>query len=771
MVEWNLKSGFKLGEFEVDPMGGIIRSGDQDHRLEPKAMDVLMCLAARAKEVVARDTIAAEVWPGRFISDDPISGRIAELRHALGDSARESTFIETVPKRGYRLVATPKPLNESSRSGVSRWNRRLILVSGVIAFVAITVGLFTATREESNPQPDAPATVAVIPFQSLSSAANDMNFALGLSDVVYHRLLQSSDILVTAKNSSFAYQGQPVDPVSVGRTLGANSIVSGNVQAAEDGYRISIEFTSAKTGETVWSEIVDISNNERFAAQDRIATLLIGEIRDHLSLNTEEHIESAANADLEAYELYLLGRSQSADPRASDAVALFRAAISKYPDFALAYAGLADALWQAARNRDPDYPPEETLTEARAAAEKAIALGPQYADGYASQILFARQNNDVDSAEKWFEKATSVNSGFVPAYIRFADVLQRAGVATLDPSRLDRAAALLNTALLLDPLNARLKQRRALLNHLRGNADALEQARAAYASARSSSEAIIALQTMAEIAGDLGSLDQAIAYLTIASQIGGEPTGSMSLEISAHYLQLGELDLATDWLNRVPRPLDFYGAIQLATLFIETGQNSKLNNLIEEIVSGTSEEVALPSEFGAVLGLYVSESPLNCDNVFRYGEFVDLPMLRQQGMVMPDMLLSLCFEKSGNSELADEHRSLAIGTGEQIDAMSINDAFTFYEIATVKAFARDRDAAIQHLEHAYDRGACFARVIERSVFLNSLDDDHRYVKLMSDFRSTNDRMKRNLYMARQSDDWYGLADLRLPRFERELLEN
>ncbi|MDX1385587.1 MAG: transcriptional regulator, partial [Thermoanaerobaculia bacterium] len=104
-----MKTGcFRLGDYRVDPDRLAIAHGSEIATVEPKTMAVLVALAERAGEVVSADELIEQVWEGRALGDNPVYGAVAKLRRALGDDAREARFIETVPRRGYRLAVAPE---------------------------------------------------------------------------------------------------------------------------------------------------------------------------------------------------------------------------------------------------------------------------------------------------------------------------------------------------------------------------------------------------------------------------------------------------------------------------------------------------------------------------------------------------------------------------------------------------------------------------------------------------------------------------------------
>ena len=187
----DLQEGFELGPWTVIPDRGLLQQGNVKVRLEPMVMDVLMVLAGHQGNVVTRDQLVDAVWDGRFVGDDVIVAKIATLRQKLGDNAKDPTYIETVPRRGYRLMM-PVKLTESPEAEVraprfievTRGN----LIAG-LAVVAIAVYIWWPGSLES---------VSVLEFQCLSNQLQDhQHICKGFTEELIHSLSQVPNLKVT----------------------------------------------------------------------------------------------------------------------------------------------------------------------------------------------------------------------------------------------------------------------------------------------------------------------------------------------------------------------------------------------------------------------------------------------------------------------------------------------------------------------------------------------------------------------------------------------
>lgn len=729
-------------------------------------MDVLVLLARNAGDVVERDTIAGEVWGGRYVSDDPLSKCITELRRVLGDSAREPSYIQTVHKRGYRLIAIVVPSTNNAESSSLKSSSARIAGLAVVVLIAIGIAIFgNDFFQDGREQPDVfePAlhSIAVLPFNDMSTEGDSEAFADGVSEVLIHQLSQVRDLRVIARNSSFTFKGRNTDIREIGRALNVATVLEGSVQKADGKLRISAQLIDAHTGAHIWSKIYDREDAAIFAIQDEIARAVTTEVKSVALANDNDVASFSATANLGAYELYLLGQSKASGLAAADAVTLFEQAIERDPKFALAYAGLADALWQTVQVRDPAFPTKASIERARLAADRALDLGPDLAAGYASQMLLAIHDRDFDSVENWFQLAVSKNPGHAEAYVRYGDALQRSGRLLMDESRLDHAQVVYEQAAVLDPLNARLKQRLASLAHMRGDAEAINQAKTAYRTAMSKSEAAIVLDSLAEISADRGNLDQAIAYLRIASELSARETGTHNLGLAANYLQLQDYENSQYWLDRVPRPLDFYGLLQLAMFYRDSGQLDRFEATINAAADGTGNNHSLSQAEGEMFALSLSGIPLNCERVFELSGRMDLDRARSRFIPYPDMLLSICHLRVGNEEKALEHQQTVSRIVERLEQFEDADAFLLFMIAGAKALEGDRSGALDYLEHSYDRGACFVSIIKKDPFIAVLRDEDRYQSIISEFENNAEGMRRRVFQAKSNNDWYSLVDIEL----------
>jgi len=410
----------QIGGWSVDPEANLVHRGEETVRLEPKAMDVLMLLAQRVGRVVRREELFAAVWPGVVVGDEALTQSIIKLRRALGDDSRSPSYIETIAKRGYRLIApvtfdpagrdasdAPVPAPRRSRLALA------MLVGGlatlVLAGLVAWWSPWTAPlAEDAAARAPAWIGVTVVPFESLEGAP--AHLARGISDDLATDLARVSGLRLVRATAD------PAPPAAGG----ARYRVSGTVQRDATTLRVNVHLVDTSTGEQVWAERFERPYADLFAVQDAIVAKLLAVLPAKVGEAERARIARRYTQSLDAYDAFLRGQSAFLVRRSADneeARAWYRKAIELDPRFARAYASLAmtyamdyrlgDArpdesralrrafeLAQTAREIDPDIPEvhwalafvhaqSRRFGDAQAELARAIGLDPSYADAYA----------------------------------------------------------------------------------------------------------------------------------------------------------------------------------------------------------------------------------------------------------------------------------------------------------------------------------------------------------------------------------------------------
>jgi DNA-binding winged helix-turn-helix (wHTH) protein/TolB-like protein len=343
-----LNEGFDLGEWEVLPLQGVLRRGDEEIKPMPKPFAVLMALAKRNGNLITRDELIDEVWDGKAFSDEPIQQAIALLRKHFGDK-QPHKYIETLHRRGYRLiqpvdlhhepdVPDAEPATEDPRS-LRRWKAVTAVVA--IGFVSIAIYAFV-----NRPAPEPPSTLAILPFDNLSGGEENQYLVDGIKNVVAHRLSEIPEF--TVKNIRKQYDDEPVD---VAAQLNVSNLLSGIVQLENGTLNVSYQITRGVDGVIVESGEVSGHLDRFFALQESLAVA----VRDQLAGKETPQLISWKEPDSEAYKSYMRGIYKLEDryePGNLDtAIELFNESIRLDQAYGPAYLALATAY-----ALDPEMP-------------------------------------------------------------------------------------------------------------------------------------------------------------------------------------------------------------------------------------------------------------------------------------------------------------------------------------------------------------------------------------------------------------------------------
>ena len=291
-------------------------------------------------------------------------------------------------------------------------------------------------------------SIAVLPFDSLSEDKSNAYFAEGIQDEVITRLAKVADLKVISRTSTQRFKSAPSDLRDIARQLGVAHILEGSVQKANDQVRVNVQLINALTDAHLWAEIYDRKLTDIFAVESEIAKTIAATLQAKLTGSEKDAMSKKPTGNPEAYELYLQGRffwnkRSSVDlPRA---VEFYQQAIAKDPNYALAYAGLADCYVLY-----PDYgvgAPEEVYPKAREMAEKALSLDATLAEPHAALgMIYTNFDHDFDKAIAEFDRAIQLNPNYATAY-------QWKNTALVALQQFDAAIAGSKKAISLDPLS------------------------------------------------------------------------------------------------------------------------------------------------------------------------------------------------------------------------------------------------------------------------------------------------------------------------------
>ncbi len=369
--------GFRVGEWLIEPDLNRATSEDRVVLIEPKVLDVLVCLAHRPGEVLSKDQIVQTVWHDTFVSDGILTYSISELRKALGDDARNPHIIQTISRKGYRLVAPVQLLGTDLQS-----------------------------------QP----SVAVLSFSDMSPQKDQEYFCDGIAEEIINSLMQIGGLRVAARTSSFAFKGKSEDIRTIGKKLGVMTVLEGSVHKAGDQLRIMAQLIDAENGYHLWSERFDRQLKDIFAVQEEISNSIARILKITLSPLERDAIGRVPTIDLGAYDFYLRGKQyfhQYKRKGIEFALRMFSQAIELDPNYSLAWAGISDCrsfLYLYAGSH------QVHREQAIAASRKAIDLDPKSAEAYASRGVALSLNSEYEEAELTLATAIRLGPRLFEAY-------------------------------------------------------------------------------------------------------------------------------------------------------------------------------------------------------------------------------------------------------------------------------------------------------------------------------------------------------------------
>lgn len=421
-----LRDGFRLAEQAIRPSEGSVSQGARSCRLEPRVMQVLLHLAAHPRVVLSKEEIFAAVWSSSFVEDATLARAISDIRRVLGDDARDPRFIQTIPKKGYRLMIAPEPLAESgletpaaSCRARSWWAALAVLAM----FLFAGLGWYGASRGKTEPRE---ASVAVLPFESFDDDSENAYFALGMTEDIITQLSKISSLKVISRTSVMEYAEHRGQLRDIGRRLGVATVLEGSVRRENGKVRIVSQLIDVETDEHLWAETYDRQIEGIFAVQGEVARQIARALSSKLSTEEEEALRQTPTAEPGAYDYYLKGREAYLRYRRDeneDAIAFYLEALAIDPEFALAHAGLADAY----SLRFGGYGFEPLWVEkAQAATRRALELEPDLAEGHRALIQVNINLGRLQQALAAGRRALELRPNDAETHWRLADVhLQR----------------------------------------------------------------------------------------------------------------------------------------------------------------------------------------------------------------------------------------------------------------------------------------------------------------------------------------------------------
>ena len=390
--------------------------------VEPKVFDLVVYLVDCRDRVVSKDDLINAVWHGRIVSESALATCINGARAALGDSGEEQRLIKTFPRKGLRFIGTvlPGPIEHP-----------------------------TPAQLPALALPDRPS-IAVLPFQNMSSEPEQEYFADGIVTDIITGLARIKWLFVISRNSSFIYKHRPTDVKQIGRELGVRYVLEGSIRKAESRVRIVAQLIDAENGAHIWVERYDRQLDDIFALQDEISDKVVGAIEPSLRNAEITRVRRRRPDSLEAYDFVLRAQPFAFSHLAEDAaiaIPLLNKALEIEPDYAAAHAPLALCYHcRFARGGLNEADRNSAIHHARA----AIASGPDDAAALGiAGFVIALDAHDRATALNAFDRAIALSGSNYFALCSSALALSWMGATGVAVDRATRALRLSP----FDPLN------------------------------------------------------------------------------------------------------------------------------------------------------------------------------------------------------------------------------------------------------------------------------------------------------------------------------
>ncbi len=492
---------YEFGSFRLDTREHLLLRNGERVKLEGKVFETLVVLVRNSGHVVHKDEFMNQVWPDTIVEENNLEKSISVLRKVLGEGGPDSKYIETVRGLGYRFAADVRELDDVSTlvrhesrtsvtiedeeidlagngttaedqaltiaphldsqalanarsfvpaSSTSRWwaNPKVIAALGSLA-VLVAAGYFFLPSKSKQPETVASIkSIAVLPFKPLSADSSDEYLGLGLTDALITRLGSINQITVPPTSAVRKYAAQDQDPVVVGRDLRVESVLDGSIQRVGDRFRLTVQLVRVVDGRHLWTGQFDEKFTDILTVEDQVSARVAEALALKLSGDEQQRLTKRYTENSEAYQLYLKGRyywNKRSPEGLNKGIECFNQAIALDPNYALAYAGLADC-----HNMLGDYAlllPNQTFLKGLAAASKALELDETLAEAHASLALAKLYYEwDFPAAEKEFQRALQLNPNYATGHQWYGEYFMMMG-------RFDESLAEMRRAQELDPLS------------------------------------------------------------------------------------------------------------------------------------------------------------------------------------------------------------------------------------------------------------------------------------------------------------------------------
>lgn len=447
--------GFVISGWRVEPATDRITRGNEVIQLEPKTMEVLKYMVLHPGQVVSRQELETEIWHGRVVSYDAVTNSIVKLRKAFNDSAKNPHIIETLAKKGYRLVAQvefAEPANDHGintqkkyKNNINNKINRTAILAALLVIVVLSITLWNKGKDGLFDH-NIPQTIAVLPFDNLSKDPEQDYFTDGITDNLIIALAKFPELMVIARDSSFYYKNTPFDIQKIAKKLNVDFILHGSARKHEDSeLTLNVMLVEVKSGKHLWVQNYNRTSSNIFEIEKDVTRKVLSKLVINISTGARQDLGHTGTQNPNAYDTFLHGRqifyqylNKSENNKARQ---LFQQAIKHDKNFAIAHAMLAwthvfDVMNGWSDNR------QKSLQMATRSAEKATSLQIALPLAYFVTGLVYRENGEYIKALVEVEKAVHYDPNYANAHVLYATLLYYAGSPQEGLERIQKAIKL-----------------------------------------------------------------------------------------------------------------------------------------------------------------------------------------------------------------------------------------------------------------------------------------------------------------------------------------
>ncbi|HKQ52747.1 MAG TPA: tetratricopeptide repeat protein [Pyrinomonadaceae bacterium] len=419
---------YEFGLFRLDANDRVLLRGNRMVRLTEKVFNLLLMLVQRSGHLVTKEELMEHVWPDSIVEENNLTVSMSALRKALGEIQEGGQYIETVSKRGYRFVAEVRAIkSETIDAGHEEKSE-------------------APARSKAATPSTAINTLAVLPLLNMSDDANLEYLSDGITESIINSLSKLPQLKVLARSTMFRFKHTELDPLEVGRQLDIQALLTGRILPINEELIIKLELINIQEGSQIWGEQYKRKSADIFEVQEEISQEVSEKLKLRLTGEQKRQLTKRYTEDIEAYHLYLKGRycwNKRTGEALKMAIEFFEQAIARDPDYALAYAGLADSY--AIIPFYSNIPPKPAFEEAKKATDKALEIDDTLAEAHAS-LAYVREYFEWDwaGADEEYKKAIDLNPNYATAH-------QWYGMYFMKLGQFERARRELKRALRFDP--------------------------------------------------------------------------------------------------------------------------------------------------------------------------------------------------------------------------------------------------------------------------------------------------------------------------------